>query len=280
MATGQVQGAVSAPMPAPSVAMRIAWKLKSLEFRIKVATGLLILAIWQIGVEFLAPPFVAKPLNVLAAFPRVIVEQEFIDACLNTLFAVLQGLAIALVAGTVVGIAMGRMKVFDRLLNVYVNGFYTMPMIAILPLLTIWFGYGDQARIATIVFAGFFSIAINVRDGARAVPPEFLEVCSAYRAPPWHVWFEVTLLSSLPYIIAGLRLAAGRALVGAVLAEFFVSLPGIGMYILFHARTFAHNDAVVGVCMLAAFGLTFEASINWIMRRYFPWYRRDDQRGQ
>lgn len=278
MTNGQSQGAVTASMLAPSVGMRILRKMKSPEFRIKVVTGFLILAIWQIAVEFLAPPFVAKPISVLAVFPRVIVEQEFIDASLNTLFAVLQGLLIALIAGTIVGIAMGRMKVFDRLLNVYVNGFYTMPMIAILPLLTIWFGYGDKARIATIVFAGFFSIAINARDGARAVPPEYLEVCSAYRASTWHVWFEVTLLSSLPYLIAGLRLAAGRALVGAVLAEFFVSLPGIGMYILFHARTFAHNDAVVAVCMLAAFGLTFEASINWVMRRYFPWYRREEQR--
>lgn len=278
MATGQAQGAVTTPTHAPSVGARILRKLKSQHFRIKVATGLLILTIWQIGVEFLAPPFVAKPINVIAVFPRVILEPEFIDACLNTLFAVLQGLAIALVAGTIVGIAMGRVKLIDRLLNVYVNGFYTMPMIAALPLLTIWFGYEDKARIATIVFAGFFSIAINARDGARAVPPEILEVCSAYRASPWHVWFEVTLLSSLPYLIAGLRLAAGRALVGAVLAEFFVSLPGIGMYILFHARTFAHNDAVVGVFMLAAFGLTFEAGINFIMRRFFPWYRRDEHR--
>lgn len=64
-----------------------------------------------------------------------------------------------------------------------------------------------------------------------------------------------------------------------MLAEFFVSLPGLGMYILAHARSFAHNEAVVGVIMLAAFGLGFEATMNWAMRRYFPWYRRDVGRG-
>ncbi len=64
-----------------------------------------------------------------------------------------------------------------------------------------------------------------------------------------------------------------------MLAEFFVSLPGLGMYILAHARSFAHNEAVVGVVMLAAFVLGFEATMNWVMRRHFPWYRRDGGRG-
>lgn len=274
MANGQSQGAVAASIPATG-ANGIWRRLTDTGLGIKVLTGLFILIVWHIGVTAFAPPFVAKPLNVIAVFPTVIFERAFIDATFNTLGAVCQGLAIALVAGTVIGIAMGRVNVFDRFLNFYINGFYAMPMIAILPLLTIWFGYEDSARLATIVFAAFFSIAINARDGARSVPREYLEVGQAYRAKRMHMWFEITLFSSLPYLIAGFRLAAGRALVGAVLAELFVSLPGVGMYILSHARSFAHNEAVVGVCMLAAFGLGFEATMNWVMRRYFPWYRRD-----
>lgn len=271
MTTELPRTATIATLPAPR---HIGVWLQS-RFGIKLAAGLLILLVWQVAVTALAPPFVAKPLNVIAVFPRVIVNEEFVDAAFNTLSAVLEGLLIALVAGTVIGIAMGRVKVFDRLLNFYVNGFYTMPMIAVLPLLTIWFGYEDSARIATIVFAAFFSIAINARDGARSVPPEFLEVGRAYRANRRNIWFEITLLSSLPYLIAGFRLAAGRALVGAVIAEFFVSLPGLGMYILSHARSFQHNEAMVGVVILALFGLGFEASMNWITRRYLPWYRRE-----
>ncbi|MBI3434575.1 MAG: ABC transporter permease [Proteobacteria bacterium] len=241
----------------------------------KVLAGLAILTVWQIGVGALAPPFVAKPLNIIAVMPGVLAGREFLMATYYTLSAVFQGLAIALIAGTVIGVAMGRVKIIDRLLNFYINGFYTMPMIAVLPLLTIWFGYEDKARLATVVFAAFFSIAINARDGARSVPPEFLEVARAYRSPAYLVWFDITLFSSLPYLIAGMRLAAGRALVGAVIAEFFVSLDGLGLYILAHTRTYQHNEAVVGVLMLAAFGLAFEGAMNKITRRYFPWYRRD-----
>jgi len=249
--------------------------ISNVNLRSKIIAGVTILLIWQIGVASFAANFVAKPLNIISVFPDVITDEAFLDATQATLFAVIQGLAIALVMGTVVGVAMGRVKFLDRMLNVYINGFYTLPMVAALPLLTIWFGYEENARLATIIFAGFFSIAMNARDGARAVPPEYLEVCKAYRAKPHHVWFDVTLFSSLPYLIAGFRLAAGRALVGAVIAEFFVSLDGLGMYILSHTRSFQHNEAVVGVFMLIAFGLTFESTMAWVMKHYFPWYRRE-----
>lgn len=245
------------------------------DMQIKLFTGLIILVIWQLGVTYSgAPRFVAKPLNILAVFPDVIVDPEFLYATKNTIVAVIKGLLISLVAGTVVGFAIGRLKVCDRLLNVYVNGFYTMPMVAALPLITVWFGYEEEARMATIIFASFFSITINAADGARSVPPEYLEVASAYRASPRHVWFDITLFSSLPYLIAGIRLAAGRAVVGAVIAEFFVSLEGLGMYILANTRAYAHNEAVVGVMMLAGFGLAFEWITKWVLATYYPWYRR------
>lgn len=244
------------------------------DFWVKVAAGAAILVAWQAGVAAFAPRFVAKPLGIVHAFPAVIADPAFRAAVASTLGAVLQGLLIAVVAGVIIGIAMGRVKVFDRLLNIYVNGLYAMPMVAVLPLMAVWFGYESSARLATIVFAAFFSVAINARDGARSVPPEYLEVCKAYRAGRRHVWFDVTLHASLPYLVAGLRLAAGRALVGAVIAEFYLSLDGVGMYILAHARSFRHNEAVVGVLALAAFGLLFEGAMNWVMRRFLPWARR------
>jgi ABC-type nitrate/sulfonate/bicarbonate transport system permease component len=156
--------------------------LTSPAFRAKFIAGLCLILVWQFAVMAFAPPFVAKPIGVAAAIPSVIVDPEFLTAVNTTLAAVLQGLLIALVAGTMVGIAMGRVIVLDRLLNQYINGFYTLPMVAALPLITIWVGYEENARIATIIFAAFFSIAMNARDGARSVPPEYLEVCKAYRA--------------------------------------------------------------------------------------------------
>ncbi len=259
---------------APAMKGRLAKVLPGANLTIKIVAGVIILVVWQVGVAALAPRFVAKPLGIAEVFPAVVTDAAFLAAVASTLGAVLQGLFIAVVFGVVVGIAMGRVKFFDRMLNFYVNSLYAMPMVAVLPLLAIWFGYESDARLATIVFAAFFSIAMNARDGARSVPPEYLEVCKAYRAKRRYIWFDITLHSSLPYLIAGIRLASGRALVGAVIAEFFVSLEGVGMYILAHARSFRHNEAVVGVLALAAFGLLVEWAMNLITRRYLPWARR------
>jgi ABC-type nitrate/sulfonate/bicarbonate transport system permease component len=148
-------------------------------------------------------------------------------------------------------------------------------MIAILPLVTLWFGYNADARLAVVIFAAFFSIAVNTSDGARSVPLEYLEVARSFRARQFSTLIDIVLPSSLPYLIAGMRLAAGRALVGAVVAEFFISIPGLGYYILFNSRTFKHNEAFVAVIALVVVGVSFEAVLNWVTRRYLPWARRD-----
>jgi NitT/TauT family transport system permease protein len=91
--------------------------------------------------------------------------------------------------------------------------------------------------------------------------------------------FEIVLPAATPYFLAGLRLAAGRALIGAVVAEFFTAIPGLGYFILYNSRTFHHNEAFVAVLLLAAFGVGFDALVNWITRRFLPWYRRDEITG-
>jgi ABC-type nitrate/sulfonate/bicarbonate transport system permease component len=245
----------------------------------RLITGLIILLVWELVVRAFAPAYVAKPTTVVLAIPRVIVDPAFLSATGGTLLAVAEGLAIALVAGTFIGLLMGRSPVAERSLRHYVNGFYAMPMIVVLPLFSLWFGYSGATRIATIIFAAIFSIVINVADGARSVPREYLEVARSFRGGKLRGLIEIVLPSSMPYLLAGLRLAGGRALIGAVVAEFFVSVGGLGMYILYNSRSYHHNEAFVGVIFLAAFGLSFELLINWVTRRFMPWYRRDEQTG-
>ncbi len=243
---------------------------------VKLAAGVVLLAIWEVGVRLFAPAYVARPSAVAVVFFPVLTSPEFLSAAASTLGAVAEGLLIALVAGVALGVAMGRSFVLDRLLRYYVFALFAMPMVAILPLITLWFGYTSGARLATTVFAAFFSIAMNAADGARAVPPEYLEVARSFRTPSWRRWFDVVLPASMPYLLAGMRLAAARTLIGAVVAEFFVSVNGLGTYILFNSRSFRHNQAMVAVIVLAACGVGFEALVNQVTRRYLPWYRRDE----
>lgn len=243
----------------------------------RLIAGAVILLIWEVVVRTLAPAYVAKPSTVVMAIPRVITDPAFLKATGATLSAVAEGLAIALVAGTVIGLLMGRSPMLERATRHYVNGFYAIPMIVVLPLFSLWFGYSGATRIATIIFAAIFSIIINVADGARAVPREYLEVARSFRSNRINMLMGIVLPSSMPYLLAGMRLAAGRALIGAVVAEFFISVGGLGYFILYNSRIYKHNEAFVGVLLLAAFGVGFELLVGWATRRFLPWYRRDEK---
>jgi ABC-type nitrate/sulfonate/bicarbonate transport system permease component len=242
----------------------------------RIVAGLAILALWEATVRAFAPAYVAKPSGILLAIPKVLVDPAFLAAAASTLNAVAQGLAIAVVVGTLLGLLIGRSDIADRALRHYVNGFNALPMIVILPLLTLWFGYTGAARLATTVFAALFSVVVNVADGARAVPREYLEVARSFRAPRRAMLVEIVLPAATPYLLAGVRLGVGRALIGAVVAEFFIGIGGLGYFILFTSRTFRHDEAFVGVLLLAAFGVGADALINWSTRRFLPWYRRDE----
>jgi NitT/TauT family transport system permease protein len=242
----------------------------------RIYAGLAIVALWEVVVRGFAPSYVATPSGIIAALPRVAVDPAFLSASALTLAAVTEGLLISIVLGTLLGLIMGRSAIADRALRAYVNGCYTIPMVVVLPLVSLWFGYSGAARLATIVFAALFSITVNVADGARAVPREYIEVARSFRSGAWRALFEIVLPASAPYFFAGVRLAAGRALIGAVVAEFFTAIPGLGLYILYNSRIFRHNEAFVAVLLLGAFGAGFDAFVTYTTRRYLPWYHRDE----
>jgi ABC-type nitrate/sulfonate/bicarbonate transport system permease component len=243
-------------------------------WQLKLMAGIVLVAIWELGVRWAAPAYVARPLGIAQVLGAVTQDTVFWAAVRGTLGAVLQGLLLSCVLGIAVGVLMGRKPDVSTGLNPYLNGLFATPMVAILPLLTLWWGYSEGARLAAIVFAAFFPMAINAREGAARVPVDYLEVAHAFRAPSLTLLFDVILPSSLPYILAGLRLAAGRALVASVVAEFFVAIPGLGHYILFHSRTFQHNQAFVAVLALLLTGVAIELFTRWVTGRYTPWFRR------
>jgi len=263
---------VAAPVATAHKAVLTARRMTG-TFLPRLIAGLLILMAWEFVVRALAPAYVAKPSTVALAIPRVIVDPAFLRATGETITAVAEGLGITLVLGTIIGLLLGRVTSVDRAIRHYINGFNAIPMIVVLPLFSLWFGYSAHARIATIIFAAIFAIIMNVADGARSVPHEYLEVARAYRARRLSVLFGLILPASMPYLLAGIRLAAGRALIGAVVAEFFLSVGGLGYFILYNSRTYHHNEAFVGVLLLAGFGVAFELLVNWCTQHFMPWYR-------
>jgi ABC-type nitrate/sulfonate/bicarbonate transport system permease component len=249
---------------------------------LRVATGILLLFLWEVLVRWLAPKFVARPVTVAQALPDVLRNRvppgtpTFWGSAEATVIAVFEGLAIGVIAGVLVGLTMGRLRIADRLLRFYVNAFFAMPIIAMVPVMTLWFGFSDSVRLAIVALGAFLPICLNVWDGTRSLPAQYIEVSKSYHARWWNEWFGIALPASLPYVLAGFRLAVGRVLVGATVAEYVVSLKGLGYYIVYDGRTFHQPEMMVAVLFLALLGVAINFAADLGTRRFLPWYRRSE----
>jgi ABC-type nitrate/sulfonate/bicarbonate transport system permease component len=240
---------------------------------LRVGAGIVLLAIWQAGAKLFAPSYIATPIGAIGAIPGVLGDSSFWSSTGATLLAIVEGLAIAVVAGTVIGLAMGRLPDLNRILGMYVGAFYAIPLIAIVPLITVWFGYTPQARLAMIVLEAVLPIIYNVAEGSRQVSSVYLDVTRIHHVPWWRVWGGVVFPNATPYVLAGIDLALGRAVIGAVVAEYVTAINGLGYYIIFNVRSFHEDKGVVALVVIVLFALAVRALVNLTVARVMPWYR-------
>lgn len=250
--------------------------LRRRALRIKLVALLVIALLWEGVVAIYGQPFMATPTGVVAAVPEVLLRDELLwGAAWETLRLVVLGLLLALVLGGAFGLAMGRVRWIESAFSPYLNGFYATPMIAVLPVLTLWLGFGVSATFALILFAALPPMAVAAWDGTGKLPVRYLEVARTYRARRRDIWLGIALPASLPNLIAGFRLASGRALSAAVIAEFLIGTGnGLGIHVMRLAGTFRHDQAVVAVLVLALFGLMLTVGLERLIARFLPWYRQ------
>lgn len=236
----------------------------------------LIVTVWQTAVTRFGQPFMATPLGILEAIPTVLFNDPRVwPGAVETFGVVARGIGVSIVIGTLLGLMMGRVPLLAEALSPYVNGSYATPMIAVLPLFTLWLGFNTSATYALVVFAAIPPMAVSAYDGSRSIPKRYLEVAESFGARRRDVWFGIGIPSSLPYLLAGFRLASGRALSAVVIAEFLIGTGnGLGNHVMRLAQTFRHDQAIVAVLILTIVGLFLAVGVEAIARRVFPWFRR------
>lgn len=267
--------AASRPTPArPSLAVRLkSGSLSRVWPRVLLLT--LIVTVWQTVVPRRGQPFMATPFGILEAVPQVLLNDPMVwPGAVETFGVAARGIGVAIVVGTLIGLLMGRIPLLARAVSPYVNGTYATPMIAVLPLFTLWLGFNTSATLALTVFAALPPMAVAAYDGARAIPVRYLEVAESFGARRRDVWFGIGIPSSLPFLLAGFRLASGRALSAVVIAEFLIGTGnGLGNHVMRLAQTFRHDQAIVAVLILTLVGLFLAVGVEAITRRVFPWFR-------
>ncbi|HEV2283181.1 MAG TPA: ABC transporter permease [bacterium] len=238
---------------------------------VRVVSVCAVLAIWEVGARAISPLLFAPPSRIAVAGVAMIASGE-LWPYLSLSFRVA---AIGMLLGTIVGIAAGvliaRVRLLDLSLEPFVIALYSTPMVALIPLVVIWAGFGDSGKIVVIFLFAVFPVLLNTYQGVRGVDPRLLEVARSFRTSERALWGDVILPSALPFIVAGMRLALGRALIGMVIADLYTSVSGIGYLIVRYAQNLQIDRLLVPVVILSLTGVTLVQALRWVETRIAPW---------
>jgi len=232
---------------------------------------LLILIVWQIVGPFINPIFFTYPTKIAEAFYTTTISGELPYFLGQSLEVMIYGLTTALIVGIPLGIAMARIRWLDWALDLPINALYATPLVAVVPLLVLWFGIYLKAKIIVVFLFAVFPVLINTYQGVRECDKNMLEVAHSFRSSEWRVWQDVLLPFAVPYIIAGIRLAIGRGLIGMIIAEFYTTISGLGFMITRYANVFEMDKTFVPVIVLMVLGVSLTSLLKWFGRRIAPW---------
>ncbi len=235
--------------------------------------------VWEWYGRGVDPVFFSYPTAIARVFPRMLASGELPGAMLSSLQGLALGWALATVAGFVLGLAMGRYRIVDGLLNAQVTALYSTPDVALIPLLILWFGLGLKSRAAIVLLAAIFPIILNTRAGVREVSRSFVDIAVAERAREWQVLLKIVVPASLPFMFAGLKVSVGRAVVGMVVAEMLMVITGLGGKIILYAGQSATDKLLAVVVVLALLGVLFTQGVELLERVTLTWKVRERTKG-
>ena len=234
---------------------------------VRLASLAIVLGIWEIGGSTIDEALFATPSRVARAAVQMIGSGELWQFLAPSLLVMLYGFSIAVVVGILVGVLLARYWVVDTAAGFYITFLYSTPMVALIPLIVIWFGFDTAAKTIILFLFAFFPIVINTYQGVKNVSPELIEVGRAFRCSEWELWRHVVLPAALPFVITGLRLALGRGLIGMVTADLYTAISGIGYLIVRTASTYQIDKMFVPIVTLGLLGVF----LSWLLRLIEVW---------
>mgnify|MGYP001794754323 CR=1 FL=1 len=240
-------------------------------YLLPLVTGLLLFVLWELAVrllgieEFLLP----APSAIVAEIPQwggVVLKNAW-----TTLYCTLVGFAMALVVGITLGFTIGYSKLASLTLYPLLIGFNTIPKVAVVPLLSIWFGIGAVPAIITAFMLAMFPIAVNVASGLATVETEMQDVLVSLGANQFEIFQKVGLPHTMPYLFASLKVAISQAFIGSVIAETVASNGGIGYVILSASSNFNIPLAFLALLSLGVMGVILYSIFVVLEKRFVHW---------
>jgi ABC-type nitrate/sulfonate/bicarbonate transport system permease component len=181
------------------------------------------------------------------------------------------GLGLAIAVGLPLGVLIGRSRVLNAMFDPFITAFNATPRLVFLPLVVLWLGLGLWSKVVIVFIGALFPILINTYEGVRNADKVLVNVVRSFGAGEWAIARLVVLPNALPYIVAGLRLAIGRAVLGVVVAEFFGSEQGLGVMMVQAAGRYQVDVVFAGLIVFAALSLVMTGLVQLIETRLTRW---------
>ena len=238
-----------------------------------VAVGIFLI-IWELTgniLQLINPMFMSAPSLIFKAGYEMFRSGEIYHDLYVSGVEFLGGYFLAAAVAIPFGIIVGWYKRASYVFDPFINAMNATPRVALLPLVIIWLGIGILSKVGIIFLGAVFSILINTRDGVKTTPVNLLNAARSFGASEWMLFKAVVLPSTIPFIITGLRLAVGRALVGVLVGELYAATAGIGFMITVAGATFQTDKVFVGVLIFALSGMIGMELLSKLERRFDKW---------
>src|SRR5215469_8201024 len=245
----------------------------ALIYALRIGALTAFLGIWEIASRTGLVPelFASSPSLIAAKFVEMVADGSIWPHVAATASVTAAGFGLAVAIGVPIGILMGRSELINATVEPFVAALYASPQVAFLPLLIIWLGIGFSSKVALVFIGSVIIMIINTETGVAQVDPRLVETARSFMASERQILTKIVLPAALPIILAGMRLAIGRALVMVVVAEIYASNRGLG-YLIFQAGGLYDTAQVfVGVGILAAAGVSLTAALRALERWLAPW---------
>lgn len=238
-------------------------------FLLSLAAGLLL---WEIAGRSTSAAFMVPFSATLVRLWQLIADGGFLGQLLESAKLFVTGFALALIAGVPLGMLLARVRVLRIGIEPYLMIIYATPLVALIPFILSMMGFGFAPKVLVVFLFAVFPVLYNTVEGARSIRPELIEVAQSFRSNEWALWREVMFPYTLPYMMTGVRQAIGRALVGMVAAEFFLSSTGLGQLIMGASQNFDTGGVFASILVIGLIGVGL-MRIGLMIERHFARWR-------
>jgi len=240
---------------------------------IGVGSVLMFLIVWQaVASARLVPPlFLPGPLDIVDAFVVLFAQGQIWNDIWVSGQEVAYGYGLAVLFALPLGLLMGWYRRLDYALDPFISFFYSTPRVALLPLLILWLGIGIWSKVAVVFLGSFFPVVINTIAGVRNLDAGLIMTSRSFGATDAQIFRTLALPGSVPFILAGLRLGVGHALIGVVVGELVAAEAGVGLMMARAGATFQTAKVFAGLIIVAGTGIILTGILQRIERRFQAW---------